>query len=106
MAKRRIETEIDINAPAAKVWAVLTDFPKMPLWNPFITAIAGTPAAGERLTITVRPPGKSAVTGWLSSIAANPSTCSLSDAWHVWQSAWLGMLWSVPLMPIPLGGFG
>jgi hypothetical protein len=62
MAKRRIETEIDINAPAAKVWAVLTDFPKMPLWNPFITAIAGRPAAGERLTVTIRPPGKSALT--------------------------------------------
>lgn len=62
MAKRRIETEIDINAPAAKVWAVLTDFPHMPLWNPFITAIAGRPAAGERLTVTIRPPGKSAIT--------------------------------------------
>jgi hypothetical protein len=62
MAKRRIETEIDINAPAAKVWAVLTDFPNMPLWNPFITAIAGRAAAGERLTVTIRPPGKSAIT--------------------------------------------
>ncbi|HUC50544.1 MAG TPA: SRPBCC domain-containing protein [Xanthobacteraceae bacterium] len=72
MAKRRIETEIDINAPAAKVWAVLTDFPKMPLWNPFITAIAGTPAAGERLTITVRPPGKSAVTLHPTLLVAEP----------------------------------
>jgi hypothetical protein len=62
MAKRRIETEIDINASAAKVWAVLTDFPKMPLWNPFITAITGRLAPGERLTITIHPPGKSAIT--------------------------------------------
>jgi hypothetical protein len=62
MSKRQIETEIDINAPAAKVWAVLTDFPHMPLWNPFITAIAGSLAAGERLTLTVHPPGKSGIT--------------------------------------------
>jgi hypothetical protein len=62
MAKRRIETEIDINAPAAKVWAVLTDFEHMPLWNPFITAIAGELAPGQRLTVTIRPPGKSGMT--------------------------------------------
>jgi hypothetical protein len=72
MAKRRIETEIDINAPAAKVWAVLTDFRKMSLWNPFITAIAGTAAAGERLTITVRPPGKSAITLHPTLLAVRP----------------------------------
>lgn len=56
MAKRRIKTEIDINAPAAKVWAVLTDFSNMPLWNPFMTAIAGRPMVGQRLTVTIRPP--------------------------------------------------
>jgi hypothetical protein len=72
MAKRRIETEIDINAPAAKVWAILTDFPKMSLWNPFITAISGNPAAGERLTITVHPPGKSAITLHPTLLAVAP----------------------------------
>jgi hypothetical protein len=72
MAKRRIETEIDINAPAAKVWAVLTDFPRMPLWNPFITAIAGRPAAGERLTVAIRPPGKSAITLHPTLLAVEP----------------------------------
>jgi hypothetical protein len=72
MARRRIETDIDINAPAAKVWAVLTDFPKMPLWNPFITSIAGRPAAGERLTITIRPPGKSAITLRPTLLAVEP----------------------------------
>ena len=61
MAKRRIETEIDIDAPPAKVWAILTDFPHMPLWNPFITSIAGKPMAGERISVTIRPPGKSSM---------------------------------------------
>jgi hypothetical protein len=72
MARRQIETAIDINAPAAKVWAVLTDFPKMPLWNPFITAIAGKPAAGERLSITIRPPGKSGITLHPTLLAVQP----------------------------------
>jgi hypothetical protein len=72
MAKRRIETEIDIHAPAAKVWAVLTDFPKMPLWNPFITEIAGTAAPGQRLAITIRPPGKSAITLHSTLLAVRP----------------------------------
>jgi hypothetical protein len=62
MARRRIETEIDINASTAKVWAVLTDFAQIGAWNPFITSIAGNLAAGERLTINLHPPGKSAIT--------------------------------------------
>jgi hypothetical protein len=72
MAKRQIETEIDINAPAAKVWAVLTDFARMGLWNPFITSIAGKAAAGERLTVTIRPPGKSAITLHPTLLAVRP----------------------------------
>jgi hypothetical protein len=72
MAKRQIETGIDINAPTAKVWAVLMDFPNMPLWNPFITAIAGNPAAGERLSVTIRPPGKSAITLHPTLLAVQP----------------------------------
>jgi hypothetical protein len=72
MGKRRIETEIDIHAPAAKVWAVLTDFPHMALWNPFMTVTAGEPATGARLTITVRPPGKPAITLRPTLLAVRP----------------------------------
>ncbi len=32
---KEIHTEIEINAPAGKVWRVLTDFPSYPEWNPF-----------------------------------------------------------------------
>ena len=72
MARRQIQTEIDIRAPAAKVWAVLTDFQKMPLWNPFITAISGTPVPGERLSVTIRLPGKSAITMHPTLLAVRP----------------------------------
>jgi len=60
LAEHRIKTEIEIDAPAARVWAVLTDFPGMSSWNPFITSISGSAVEGARLSIKVLPPGKSA----------------------------------------------
>ena len=40
---RSIRTEIVIQAPAEAVWAVLTDFPSHPAWDPFLTRIEGAP---------------------------------------------------------------
>ena len=59
MAEHRIETRIEINAPPARVWAVLTDFAAMPDWNPFIRSISGELSPGGRLSVHVVPPGKS-----------------------------------------------
>ncbi len=59
MAKRHIETDIEINAPASQVWAILTDFARMPSWNPFIKSISGNLVQGARLAIHVAPPGTS-----------------------------------------------
>jgi len=64
MVERRIETDIDIDAPPACVWAVLTDFDGMPSWNPFIKSISGTLAEGARLTVRISPPGKSGMRFW------------------------------------------
>ena len=56
-----IRTEIVIQAPAAAVWAVLTDFPSHSGWDPFLTAIEGEPSVGRRLAVrfkngmTIRP---------------------------------------------------
>jgi hypothetical protein len=58
MVQHRIETEIEIEAPAARVWELLTDFSRMPSWNPFITAISGNLAQGEKLTVQIALPGK------------------------------------------------
>ncbi|AZG77367.1 SRPBCC domain-containing protein [Methylocystis rosea] len=58
MARRQIETEIEIEAPASRIWAHLTDFSRMPQWNPFITSISGTLSPGARLSIELSPPGK------------------------------------------------
>lgn len=52
---RVIHTEIEIEAPPAAVWRVLTDFGAYPEWNPFITGAEGTLAVGEILTLRMVP---------------------------------------------------
>lgn len=57
--QRRIETAVEYGAPAHEVWAVLTDFASFGEWNPFIVALSGQLAEGERLEATLkRPDGK------------------------------------------------
>jgi hypothetical protein len=58
MAGRNIQTNIVINAPAARVWSALTDFTTMPAWNPFIRSISGTLTQGARLSVRLAAPGK------------------------------------------------
>jgi Polyketide cyclase / dehydrase and lipid transport len=67
-----IETRISIEAPASKVWSILTDFAEMPAWNPFIRAISGSLIAGERLIVTVAPPGQRVMTFQPTVLAATP----------------------------------
>ncbi len=54
--KKDIRTEIKINAPAEKVWQILTDFESFPRWNPFVVRVLGLPKAGEVLNIEVQLP--------------------------------------------------
>lgn len=48
-------TTVEIDAPRARVWATLTDFPRYPEWNPYIRDLAGELVPGGRLTITLAP---------------------------------------------------
>jgi hypothetical protein len=57
MAKHHLHTEIEIDASAERVWAVLSDFPSYPQWNPFIRSVAGGLQQGARLQIAVQPSG-------------------------------------------------
>jgi hypothetical protein len=55
---KEIRADVEIEAPVERVWKVLTDFNSYPEWNPFITAVQGKPEAGERLVVTIQPPGR------------------------------------------------
>jgi uncharacterized protein YndB with AHSA1/START domain len=54
---KQLHTEIEISAPAERVWELLTDFASYPQWNPFIRNISGLPASGERLEVRLEPSG-------------------------------------------------
>lgn len=57
-----ITASTDIDAPAAEVWAVLTNTDDYPRWNPFVRALTGSLVLGERLEVTLQPDGRKATT--------------------------------------------
>src|SRR5690625_6444728 len=61
MAIHHLHTEIEIDASAERVWAVLCDFSSYPQWNPFIKSVTGAPQQGARLQIVVQPSGGKAM---------------------------------------------
>lgn len=52
--KKDIDTHIIIQAPAKKVWNVLTDFSRYHEWNPLLTRVEGNFSVGERLNVSAR----------------------------------------------------
>ncbi len=56
-----IQYPIDISAPIARVWEILSDFPAYPSWNPFIRSISGAQTVGSRLHVTIQPQGGKAM---------------------------------------------
>jgi hypothetical protein len=79
---REIRTEIEIDAPVERVWEVLTRFEDFDDWNPFIVHAEGRPRLGERLTVTIRPPGRKASTFHPTVVAYEPNR----------ELRWLGRL--------------
>jgi hypothetical protein len=59
---KQLHTQIEIDAPAERVWELLTDFASYPEWNPFIHHISGLLAPGERVQVRLEPPGGRAMT--------------------------------------------
>lgn len=52
-----IETQIEINASAERVWSILMDFPGYSRWNPFVRSIEGNPTPSQSLNVYIQPPG-------------------------------------------------
>lgn len=53
---REIATEIEIDAPARRVWDILTDFPSYPEWNRFLPKVKGKAAAGTWIRFVFEMP--------------------------------------------------
>lgn len=80
-----LRTEIEIDAPAERVWAMLVDFAAYPSWNPFIVSLEGSLALDAPLVARMRPPGGRSMTFKPHVIAVEPNA----------RFAWRGSL------PIP-----
>lgn len=54
-----LRTEIEIDATAETVWAILSDFAAYPQWNPFIVELKGAerPELGAKLDVQLVPAG-------------------------------------------------
>jgi hypothetical protein len=80
---KEIHTEIEIHAPAERVWQVLTDFAAYPQWNPFIRRVEGEIKAGARLRVVIQPSGGKGMTFRPTVVTAEPNR----------GLRWLGHLW-------------
>ncbi len=70
---KELSTRIEIEAPAERVWRVLTDFAAYPEWNPFIRRANGRPEVEERLVVRLQPSGARGFTFRPRVIEAEPN---------------------------------
>ena len=52
-----ITTHLTLDSPVEDVWQTLTTLTSYHEWNPFITSAAGVLTLGQRLDLTIHPPG-------------------------------------------------
>lgn len=55
MLSKSMDTEIEINAAAERVWQTLTDFDAYPAWNPMIRQACGELKEGALLRVRFQP---------------------------------------------------
>ncbi len=78
-----LRTEIEIDAPPAAVWAVLTDFGAYSQWNPDIPHLAGELRVGATLEVLVSPPDGTEMTFRPKVLVVEPAR----------ELRWKGKLW-------------
>ena len=77
-----IERSIVIPAPAAIVWATLTDTGRYGSWNPFIREFTGELRPGAKIRVRISPPGGRAM-------SFTPTLTAVDDGRRL---EWLGHL--------------
>jgi hypothetical protein len=78
-----LHAQIDIEAPAERVWGIVADFTRYPEWNPFIIEASGQLRVGSRLDVSIRAPG-------MKPVHFHPRVLDYRPGWGV---RWKGSLW-------------
>jgi len=79
-----LHTEIEIEAPAGRVWQILTDIARFPEWNPFVRRIQGELRVGSRLEVLLQPPDSRGMNFRPTVLKVEPER----------ELRWLGHLWA------------
>jgi len=53
---KELHSQIEINASAERVWGLLTDFSRLPEWNPFMQHASGQVKRGEKIEVHLQLP--------------------------------------------------
>ncbi len=70
---KELSSDIEIQAPAERVWPILTDLARFPEWNPFMRRAAGLVQPGARLEVFIQPSGARGVTFRPTVLKAEPN---------------------------------
>jgi hypothetical protein len=83
MAKTELRSEVEIEAPLARVYAVLTDFARYHEWNPYLPVVRGELTVGGKLAIELSlPEGK--------TYELSPEVTHVTENQELrWRSFWL-----------------
>ena len=78
-----IHAEIEIEAPAERVWHILVDFASYRHWNPFIVQAVGEPKINSRLEVRIQAPGSRIMGFQATVLRAEPNR----------ELRWRGRFW-------------
>jgi hypothetical protein len=79
---KTVSSTVEIEASPERVWGILTDLPGHASWDPFITSMSGSLVPGQRLHVTIKPPGG-------RQMSFKPTVTSVAENREM---AWLGRL--------------
>lgn len=90
MARTELRSEVEIHAPRAHVYRVLTDFARYEQWNPYLTDVQGELVVGRALKVEVSLPE-----GSTYQVAASVTQVAPDEALR-----WVGRFWSSTLLQL------
>src|SRR5262249_11833086 len=70
---KEIYTEVEIQAPAERIWAHLADLARFPRWHPFTRWVSGKARTGEQLEVHLQQSGTRGMTLRPTVLKAEPN---------------------------------